>query len=192
MMIDDSFRSLLKRRKTVRKQQKGILSNHSFRELVWAAYGQTHDYRDIKMRTAPSAGATYPVELYFICEDIEKAPDGIYRYDTTTEDILPASDGKFLRRVQSISLDQQFISQCNVAIVLAYNPRKIVPDYGPDSFKYAALECGHIAQNLLLMATSLDLAAVPVGAFDAKKLGKLLGIEEFKEALYMVTVGIPA
>jgi SagB-type dehydrogenase family enzyme len=189
MMIDDSFRSLLKRRKTTRRQRKGTLPSSSFRELVWAAYGHTHDYRKIKMRTAPSAGATYPVELYFVCEDIEGTTDGIYRYDTSKEDIILTAQGKLLENLQSISLDQEFISECNVAVVMVYNPRKIVADYGRDSFKYAAMECGHIAQNLLLMATSLDLGAVPIGAFDEKKLGRLLGVEEFKEALYIVAVG---
>jgi SagB-type dehydrogenase family enzyme len=190
MIIDDSFRSILERRKTIRKIKKGVLPNKSFRDLVWAAHGYTHDHQGVKMRTAPSAGATYPVELYFVCEDIEGIAAGIYRYDTSREDIILITDGKWLARVRAASYDQKFISQSNVAVIMIYNPRKIVPDYGGDSFKYAALECGHIAQNLLLMATSLGLGAVPIGAFDGKAISKPLRIEEFKEALYMVTVGM--
>ena len=192
MTIDDSFRSLLRRRKTTRKQKKGTLAGNYLREFIWAAYGHTHDDGGIKMRTAPSPGATYPIELHFACEDIEGTANGIYRYDIDKEDIMPTAEGRYFDRIMALSLDQKFISQCNLVVIMVYNPQKIISDYGKDSFKYAAMECGHIAQNLLLMATSLGLGAVPVGAFDRKKLGKLIGIDDSKEALYMVTIGMLA
>ncbi len=190
--MDDSFRSLLRRRKTNRKQKRGTLPQSYFKELVWAAYGHTHEYRDLKMRTAPSAGATYPIELYFACEAIDGVPDGLYRYDTALEDIAPAASGQFLDKIRAASYDQKFIAQCNLAVIMVYNPQMIVSDYGRDSAKYSAMECGHIAQNLLLMATSLDLGAVPVGAFDQQKLDSLIGIDEFKQSLYMIVVGMLA
>ncbi len=188
--MDDSFRSLLRRRKTIRGQKRGTLPQSYLKELVWAAYGHTHDYRDLKMRTAPSAGATYPIELYFVCEDIEGVPDGLYLFDTGIEDVSLAAAGQFLDKIRAASYDQKFIVQCNLAVIMVYNPGKIVSDYGRDSAKYSAMECGHIAQNLLLMATSLELGAAPVGAFDQEKLDKLIGIDEFKQSLYMIMIGM--
>jgi SagB-type dehydrogenase family enzyme len=142
------------------------------------------------MRTAPSAGATYPIELYFVIHNAESTKDGIYYYDYEKEGMSATKIGKFLPDFKKAALDQEFISKLNLAAIMIFNPRKIEPDYGPEARKYAILECGHIAQNLLLMATSLGLGAVPVGAFSENELAAILGIDsEEKEIIYMVCIG---
>jgi SagB-type dehydrogenase family enzyme len=189
---DNSFHSLLSRRKTTRKLIRKPLAAEQFKELVWAAFGHTHIYRDIKMRTAPSAGATYPIEIYFILEDIDNMADGLYGYSTSKEEPTLLSQGKYLDSIRSASLDQQFISAANLAVLMVYNPDRILPEYGENSFKYALLECGHIAQNLQLMATELELGSVPVGAFDERAINKIIGAGSYKETLYMVIIGATA
>jgi SagB-type dehydrogenase family enzyme len=191
MTIDDSFKSILKQRKTIRKFKKGNFPENNLKELIWAAFGHTHTYKDMKMRTAPSAGATFPIELYFAVEDTEGMPDGIYGYDTNIEDIKLIAAGRFFSKIREGSFDQSFITESHLAAIMVYNPQKIVSEYKESSLKYAAMECGHIAQNLLLMATSLGLGAVPVGAFDKRKIGEIIGIASPKEVLYMIIIGIP-
>jgi len=88
-----------------------------------------------------------------------------------------------------MSWDQEFVSLSNAVFVMVYNPRKIESEYGNKSRDYALLECGHIAQNILLMATTLKLGSVPVGAFSQRRLSGLLDLKSGKTPLYMVCVG---
>jgi SagB-type dehydrogenase family enzyme len=192
VISENSFHSLLSRRKTTRKLVRKPLEVDQFKELVWAAFGNTHVYRDIKMRTAPSAGATYPIEIYFVLEDVKNMADGLYSYSTSKEEPTLVNQGKYLDSIRSASLDQKFISEANLAVLMVYNPDRILPEYGENSFKYALLECGHIAQNLQIMATELELGSVPVGAFDERTINKIIGAGSYKETLYMVIIGASA
>ena len=88
-----------------------------------------------------------------------------------------------------MSWDQEFVSLSNAVFVTVYNPRKIEKEYGNKSRDYALLECGHIAQNILLTATALNLGSVPVGAFSQRRLSGLLELKPGKTPLYMICVG---
>ncbi len=116
--------------------------------------------------------------------------DGIYRYDPKLEKPVLHKEGNYLCSMREISLEQDFMTLSNIAFIMVYNSRKIAGSYGRDSRKFAILECGHIAQNILLIDTALDLGSVPVGAFYPGRLGKIMDIPKQREALYMICVGI--
>lgn len=187
--LNITLEDALRKRATIREMTGGAISRDVLDKLVWAAYGNTHNDGKYKLRTAPSAGATYPIEVHLAAERVEGLADGIYRYDSGSEKLLPVRPGSFLKSICAISLDQDFIPLSNLAFVLAYHPAKIEKHYGRESRKYALLECGHIAQNILLMTSALGLGGVPVGAFYHKKLGSIIDLAGNREALYMICVG---
>lgn len=191
-MIDDSLRSVLKKRSTIRKFVKSEFTGEQLKDLVWAAYGHTHTARDMKMRTAPSPGAKYAIDIYVTLENVNGFDNGIYHYDTTVENLMLLKAGKFHGRISDAALEQKFFQVSNVDIFMVYNPGKIVPDYGANAAKYCAMECGHIGQNILLMATSLGLGAVPVGAFDSSAINDILGLSDGQETVYIISVGAVA
>jgi nitroreductase len=51
------------------------------------------------------------------------------------------------------------------------------------------MEAGHVAQNVLLQATALGLAATVVGAFDDSEVGEVLELRQGEEPLYLVAIG---
>lgn len=179
----------LKTRQTVREFTGGRISRDILDDLIWAAYGHTHSDGSVKMRTAPSAGATYPLEIYLVLHNVNDYTDGIYLYDTRNERLTIVKEGEYLNDIYRASLEQDFILLGNVTFLLVYNPDRIVRHYGRESRKYALLECGHIAQNILLMAAARGLGSVPVGAFYQKRLGLILGLQKDREVLYMICVG---
>ncbi len=184
-----SLESALKNRRTVRELTGGYISPSILDDLVWAAYGHTHSDGLLKMRTAPSAGGTYPVEIYLVLHNVNDYSDGIYLYDTRNEQLTIVKEGGYLDDICQASLEQDFIPLANVTFLLVYNPGKISRRYGRESRRYALLECGHIAQNILLMAAARGLGSVPVGAFYHKRLGAILGLQDDREVLYMICVG---
>ena len=122
-------------------------------------------------------------------ERVDGYEDGIYIYDKNNEELKISKTGIFLPEVEKMAWDQDFVSLSNAVFVMVYNPRKIEREYGSKSRDYALLECGHIAQNILLTAAALNLGSVPVGAFSQKRLGDLLGLKPGRKPLYMICVG---
>lgn len=186
---NSSLESALQNRRTVREFTGRHISRDVLDDLVWAAYGHTHSDGPRKMRTAPSAGATYPVEIYLVLHNVNDHTDGIYLHDTRNEQLISIKEGGYLNDICRASLEQDFIPLANVTFLLVYNPGRIVRRYGRESRKYALLECGHIAQNILLTAGTRGLGSVPVGAFYQKRLGTILGLQKNREVLYMICVG---
>ncbi len=184
-----SLETALKTRQTAREFTGGSITRDILDDLVWAAYGHTRSDGSVKMRTAPSAGATYPVEIYLVLHNVNEYTDGIYLYDTRNEQPAIIKEGSYLDDICRASLEQDFIPLANVTFLLVYNPGRIMRRYGRESRKYALLECGHIAQNILLMAAARGLGSVPVGAFYQKRLGSILGLQKDREVLYMICVG---
>ncbi len=184
-----SLESALQNRRTVREFTGGHISRDVLDGLVWAAYGHTHSDGPKKMRTAPSAGATYPIEIYLVLHNVNNCTDGIYLHDSRNEQLISIKEGDYLNDICRASLEQDFIPLANVTFLLVYNPGRIVRRYGRESRKYALLECGHIAQNILLTAGTRGLGSVPVGAFYQKRLGTILGLQKNREVLYMICVG---
>lgn len=179
----------LKKRRTIREITGRKIESSRLDQLVWAACGNTLKYEGDTYRTAPSAGATYPIELYVVVNNAENYENGIYLYNKKAEKLDLAINGVFLSEIQKMSWDQDFISVSNAIFLLVYNPQKIEKEYGNKSRDYGLLECGHIAQNILLMAAADGLGAVPVGAFSQKRLANLLKLKPDRKVLYMVCVG---
>lgn len=184
-----TLEAAIKNRRTIREITGKTINAADLETLVWSAYGCTLIEDGDKYRTAPSAGATYPVEIHAIIERVNGYEGGIYSYDTKTEGLKLNKAGTFLPEIRKISWDQEFVELSNVVFIMVYNPRKIEKEYGNKSRDYALLECGHIAQNILLAATALGLGAVPVGAFSQRRIAAILSLKSHLKPLYMVCVG---
>jgi SagB-type dehydrogenase family enzyme len=152
-------------------------------QLFWAGQGITDD---VGHRTAPSAGARYPIELYAISAStfMHYLPEGHrveQRTDTTTLSLLSAA-----------AFQQGFVSDAPLVLVITAVPARTEAEYGAVAHDLVNREAGHVAQNILLQATSLGLAAVPVGGFDPADVARLLALAPGEDVLYLLPVGYPA
>jgi SagB-type dehydrogenase family enzyme len=152
-------------------------------QLFWAGQGITDD---VGHRTAPSAGARYPIELYAISAStfMHYLPEGHrveQRTDTTTLSLLSAA-----------AFQQGFVSDAPLVLVITAVPARTEAEYGAVAHDLVNREAGHVAQNILLQATSLGLAAVPVGGFDPAEVARLLALAPGEDVLYLLPVGYPA
>jgi SagB-type dehydrogenase family enzyme len=186
---DFPLESAIRNRRTIREITGKNIPSEYLDILMWSAFGTTLKEGREKYRTAPSAGATYPVEIYLFVERVDRYEDGIYIYDSKNENLKLFKPGVFLPEVEKMSWDQDFVSLSNMVFITVYDPEKIEREYGNKSRDYALLECGHIAQNILLTATALNLGSVPVGAFSQRRLSGLLDLTRGKTPLYMICVG---
>ena len=186
------------KRRSVRGFAPKALSQLQLSQILWVAQGIT-DAR-LKLRTVPSAGATYPLEIFVVCgrSGVEGIAEGIYRYQLDSHSLVLRRSGDVRPELARAALDEESIYEAPVNIVICAVYSRTLLRYGERGERYVHMEAGHAGQNIYLQAVALGLATVAIGAFDDEEVGKVLGLdEEYKplslaEPLYIMPVGSPA
>jgi SagB-type dehydrogenase family enzyme len=182
-----SVEAALNKRRSVRFFKDTPLALQSVSQLLWAAQGIT-DKRGF--RTAPSAGALYPLELYLFAGKADGLEPGIYHYRPSDHSLLFITEGDFRETLCRAALRQDAICQAPAVFLIAGVPEKTTGKYGERGIRYVHLEAGHVAQNILLQAVSLDLGGVAIGAFSDHEVNNLLKMDKGRAPLYIVPVGM--
>jgi SagB-type dehydrogenase family enzyme len=183
-----SIEQVLRRRRSTREFSNQPIELSHVSQLVWAAQGITGP--EI-YRTAPSAGGLYALDLYVVAGHVSGLPPGLYRYDLRNHELALLLDGDIRRELSGAALDQSSVSQAAAIFGVSAVYQRITSKYGERGVRYAHMEAGHAAQNLLLQAVALDLGAVLVGAFDDGKVKRVLGMSKEEQPLYLIPVGKP-
>jgi SagB-type dehydrogenase family enzyme len=166
-------------RKSVRRYQEKEIELNKVSQLLWAAQSIKNSNR-----TVPSAGATYPLEIYVHIKE-----KGLFYYNFR-EKILKQKNKKDLsRELGKDALGQMFISQSPLIIIICVKYSRICKRYGERGIRYAHIEVGHCAQNIHLQAISLGLGSVPIGAFEDNKVKNTLNLPDKIEPLYIIPIG---
>jgi SagB-type dehydrogenase family enzyme len=178
MTLDEA----LEARRSVRTFLTTPLELDVIGHLFWSAQGTTEE--NGAGRTAPSAGGTYPLEVYVATGDgvLQYVPEAHRARWTVRGDVRPA--------LEEASGGQEWVGQAPAVFVITGVQARTEARYGSRAEQYVLLEAGHAAQNLLLQATALELGAVPVGAFTDDVAG-VLGLASGERPLYLIPVGHP-
>lgn len=186
--LDDgaALEHALAERRSVREYARGALSLAQVAQLLWAAQGETQ----LDARTAPSAGALYPLELYLLAGEVRDLAPGLYQYDPGKHRLLPAVSGDLRRGLSDAALAQECVAEAAAVFVFTVVEHRTTRKYGLRGVRYAHIEVGHAAQNLALQATALGLGTVTVGAFDDAAVTRLLQLPEGEAPLYLMPVGL--
>lgn len=170
------------RRRSVREFASRSLDEAEIGQLLWAAQGLTSD-RD--GRTAPSAGALYPLELHAL------TPERVVHYVPRGHRGEVIADRDRRPRLMAAAYDQEAVGNAPLVIVIVGVPARTATKYGDRADRYVNLEAGHAAQNLLLQAVALGLGAVPIGGFDDQEVAEVLALPDGHNPRYLVPIGQP-
>ena len=169
---------------TVRRSRRHFLPKpltlEQIGQLAWAAQGQDADSR---YRTTPSAGATYPLELFVITYK------GMFCYLSDKHSLEKLTDQDLRAPLTSAAWEQEFIRAAPLTLVFVAQFNRTTGRYGKRGVRYVYMEAGHAAQNVHLQAEALGLGSVAVGAFDDAAVSTVLSLPDNFEPLYMVIVG---
>lgn len=181
----------LSKRRSIRNYSKEPMPLSILSQLLFAAQGVTGKIYGHTLRTAPSAGALYPFEIYVVVNHVEDLPRGIYHYAIEPHALERVREGDFRGELTSAGLKQEMLGEANVTFAFAAVFDRIRHKYGERGFRYTYMEAGHISQNIALQAVSLGLGSVPVGAFLDEKINELIGVDGRREAVvYLHAVGM--
>jgi SagB-type dehydrogenase family enzyme len=157
------------------------LSDEQLSQILWAAQGITDT--SFGFRTAPSAGALYPLNIYIIKKD------GVFRYLPDGHRMVELSREDKRASLVRASLGQASINEAPVSIIISANFAITQAKYGPRAFRYVCMEIGHVAENIELQAVALGLGSVPLGAFWDDVIKSSLDLPENQDPLYIIPIG---
>ena len=175
--------ALLKRR-SIRDYEKESLTVEDIGQLLWAAQGVTAKWGG---RTAPSAGALYPLEIYLLVGEVKGLKTGLYHYRPGDHSISPTTADDLRGQITEASLGQNQILKAPATLIIAAVYQRTTQKYGERGIRYVQQEIGAVCQNVHLQAESLNLGTVWIGAFDDRQVKEALGIAE--EPLAIMPVG---
>jgi len=184
---------LLRRRQSVRAYADAPLTLPQLSSLVWASSGIRPGGGEFAFRTAPSAGALYPVETYIVANHVQRVAPGIYHYAVPAHALEQLAAGDFRRAVVEAAMGQRMCGQAPAVFIWTVIPGRATWRYGNRAYRYVYLDAGHMAQNLALAAVALGLGSCQVAALYDDEINALVGVDGAAETvIYMSVVGVPA
>ena len=191
--LDVALSSVLQKRASIRTFSSKPLVLTELASLLWAGQGTTHATTGKQLRTAPSSGAHHPFTLHvFALEDAcISLSGGIYQYDPMGHSLLHTSQIQDEHDLAIACMGQQAITESTLVIGLAADYTAVEDEYPEKGKQFVLMEAGHIAQNILLMATALQIGACPVGLFDDEEVAQIFTIPENQHMVYLIPIGTP-
>ena len=182
-----SVEQALHSRRSVRDFRRQTLTLEEVSQLLWAAQGVTEGL----FRTAPSAGALYPLEVYVAVGDVETLEGGVYRYDPATHALTDFRAGNVLRSLAKAAVGQAWVEEGAIAVVFSALYERTTGKYGERGIRYVNMEAGHAAQNVYLQAEAMGLGTVVVGAFRDRTVRDVLNLQDDEQPLSIMPIGRP-
>ncbi len=180
----------INQRRSVRSYSQKELSLAAISQILWSAQGITDQARGL--RTVPSAGALYPLEIYLAAGKVNGLNSGIYLYNPQQNQLHEVQSGDRRSELYTAALSQRPVLDAPASIIIAGVYQRTQTKYGDRAEKYVHIEAGHAGQNICLQVISLDLTTVPIGAFHDQEIKKLIGMPEEETPLYIFPIGYPA
>ena len=182
----------LQNRKSIRDFSEKPLSKEEFSYLIWASTGIQRKERGFEYRTAPSAGALYPIETYIIVNNVKNVAQGVYHYNIESHHLEEIKKGDYRSEIKEAALDQPMCYHAAAVFIWTAVFNRSKCKYGQRAYRYIYLDAGHIAENLALGATSMNLATCQVAALYDDEVNQIIDVDGLTEStIYLSVVGRP-
>lgn len=182
-----SVEKAIKSRRSIRSYKQDSLTLTQVSQILWAAQGITSNDG---FRTAPSAGATYPLDIYLVVGKVTDLTPGVYKYSNKEHVIIKIGDGDKRVELSDAVLSQEWVKEAPIVVVVSGIYEKTSKKYGEYATKYVHMEVGCVAQNVYLQATALGLGTTFVGAIEEEKITSVLNLDKNEHVFCILPVGV--
>ena len=173
-------------RRSIREYARSPLELEEVSQLLWAAQGITHPGG---FRTAPSAGALFPLEIYMLAGDVTELPAGIYHFHPHEHELTQIQAGDYRQALYEAALKQDFFLDASIVLVFAAVVQRTTVKYGERGIMYVHMEVGSAVVNVHLQVTSMGLGSVFVGAFYNDQIRRVIELPAEEEPLALLPIG---
>jgi len=181
-----SVEEALSKRRSIREYKNEPLTLKEVSQLLWAAQGITAEWGG---RTAPSAGATYPLEIYLLAGKVEGLNPGVYHYIPASHSLKKILAGDLRKELSRAALGQRCIKEAPITLVITAIYDRTTVRYRERGIRYVHLEAGHVGENIYLQAEALGLGTVGIGAFYDEEIKRILKLKKGESVIYLMPVG---
>lgn len=174
-----SLEECILERQSVRSFKDRDIEIEKISQILWAGLGKKRG-----KKTVPSAGGTYPLELYVVIKR-----KGIFHYNPESNLLKRVKEGDFGKDLAKVSLNQMFIYEAPLNVIICADFDRTCNYYGKRGERYVHIEIGHCAQNIELEAVALGMGSVPIGAFYDNEVKKVLDLPKNIDPIYVIPIG---
>lgn len=187
-----SVEEAIYRRRSRREYKRKPLTLPQLGQLLWAAQGVTEPNLWVGLRSAPSAGGLYPLELYAVVKDggVEGLEAGCYHYRPHRHVLQQVVKGDRSEELMRACVDQEWVGAAAVNLVFTAVFERTSVKYGGRAWQYVFQESGHAAQNVYLQATALGLGGTVIGAFYESEIKRILSLPDPEVPVYVMPIGV--
>jgi len=179
-------------RRSIRDFSKKPLSKEQLSYLIWASTGIQRKERGFEYRTAPSAGALYPIETYVVINNVKNIAQGVYHYNIESNHLEEIKKGDYRSAIAEAALNQPMCYHAAAVFIWTAIFNRSKCKYGQRAYRYIYLDAGHIAENLALSATSINLGTCQIAALYDDEVNQIIDIDGITEStIYLSVVGVP-
>lgn len=192
-----SLEETMLNRRSVREFESKALNLEQISQILWAAYGITQEMNSPSFlrggfKTAPLAGALYPLEIYVVAGNVNGLNQGIYKYLPEGHQLMKTYDQDVREEMAEAAINQDFITQAPASLFYSAVYSRTTGKYGKrGEERYVCMDLGHSAQNVCLQVVAMNLGTCPVGAFDDRMVRNVMMIPNNEEPLYIMPIGYP-
>jgi len=187
-----SLDKTLRQRKSIRDYLDRPISKGQLAYLLWASTGIQRVEDGYEFRTAPSAGALYPIETYVVVNNVKSLEAGVYHYAIKIHQLELLQQRDLRRQIAAAALGQAMCATAAAVFVWTAVFERCKWKYNQRAYRYIYLDAGHIAENLALAAVSLNLGTCEIGALYDDHVNTIIGIDGTEEStICMAAVGVP-
>ncbi|UCF49930.1 MAG: SagB/ThcOx family dehydrogenase [Thermoplasmatales archaeon] len=185
-----SLDKVLKNRRSIRNFSEKPITKQQLSSLLWASTGIQRKELGFEFRTAPSAGALYPIETYLVINRVKDIPKGIYHYSIKDNLLEELKIGDFGVDISRAALDQDMCNKAAAVFIWTAIFNRSKWKYGERAYRYIYLDAGHIAENFALVSTGLGLGNCQIAALYDDEINEIIGVDGKSESvIYMSVVG---
>lgn len=182
----DSLLTTIFRRRTIREYNN---ENISFEEISNLIYYSTIKTNHSELRSYPSAGARYPIELYIIIFNNNTLDEGIYHINQKNQKLHLIKKGNYKKELFKFTQNQENVYKSNFVIIFTSVFDRTIEKYGERGYRYVFLDAGHLAQNMYLLSSFLNIGCTAIGGFYDNKINNLLDLDTNEESIYIMSFG---
>ena len=183
-----SLHKALKQRKSIRGYHNTPLNKKALSYLLWASTGISRREGGYEFRTAPSAGALYPIETYLVVNNVENVQLGVYHYNIQHHYLEMLKEGDYSETIAHAALDQGMCADAPVVFIWTAIFQRMKWKYDQRAYRYIYLDVGHIAENLALTATSLRLGSCQIGSLFDDEVNQVIDVDGTEESVVFISV----
>ena len=183
---------IIERRRSTRVFSGQTLGLDYLARVLLSGNGVTHSKGAYEMRSAPSAGALYPIDIYVIAYRVDSLEKGLYHFQVQDSSLALIKAGDFNEDIYRACNNQKTVGFSPATLILTARFDRSTIKYADRGYRYCYMESGAIAENVHIQAEALGLGTVIVGAFNDDAVSGLLDVDGVSEApMIIMPLGWP-